>query len=460
MITQLLKILRESIKAVPAMKYALAVAGILAVVAMVGAFKISPAMAVFGAVITLVLMVAMVIFARLTTTASRHFFLPVTIMMWAFLVITVATAFLLFTSAFFQWPRGLRELIGPPVVAAPLVVPAADTGPLVAAAQRQRENRDYTGAWNTISRAAAGAPGSKAAREEQTQIAMAWVRDMRVTAPATFTSTVMPLSEHLNLASATARGTLAADIRAHIGYSNFLRHREGARDLRIEEEYVAAVALDPANPFAHAMWGHWLAVQHRPLEELRERFRIALTTGRERAYVQRTRLAALKWHGTREADVERVRVADEMRRNNEPVEMASRLEIVRDAYPRGGTDAEPAVLAVLPAADHLATFRWLVEGRDLRGSPVESYYLARLTEGVGDCAGAAALYRPLLALDSTFQEKIKAGLARCEQRPGAMSSGTAQGSDPLPELGLGLCHPERHVHLAVHRRRGGEVLAS
>ena len=71
---QLLRILRESIKAVPAMKYALAVAGILAMVAMVGAFKISPAMAVFGAVITLVLMVAMVIFARLTTTAPRHFF--------------------------------------------------------------------------------------------------------------------------------------------------------------------------------------------------------------------------------------------------------------------------------------------------------------------------------------------------------------------------------------------------
>ena len=415
MISQLLKILRESIKAVPAMKYALAVAGILAVVAMVGAFKISPSMAVFGAVITLVLMVAMVIFARLTTTASRHFFLPVTIMMWAFLVITVATAFLLFTSAFFQWPRGLRELIGPPVAAVPAAgVPHEDTGPLVAAAQRQRENRDYTGAWSAITRAVAGAPGSKAAREEQTQIAMAWIRDMRVTAPATFTSTVMPLSEHLNLALATTTGPLAADIRAHLGHANFLRHREGARDLKIAEEYAAAVALDAANPFAQAMWGHWLAVQHRPLEELKERFRIALTSGRERAYVQRTRLAALKWHGTHEADVERVRVADEMRRNNEPVEMASRLEIVRDAYPRGPTDAEPAMLAALPAADHLATFRWLVEGRDLSRSPIESYYLARLTEASGDCAGATTLYRPLLSLNSTFEEKIKAGLARCE----------------------------------------------
>jgi hypothetical protein len=414
MITQLLRILRESIKAVPAMKYALAVAGILAVVAMVGAFKISPAMAVFGAVITLVLMVAMVIFARLTTTAPRHFFLPVTVMMWAFLVITVATAFLLFTSAFFQWPRGLRELIGPPVTAAPMAALPDDTGPLVAAAQKQRESRDYAGAWSSISRAVASGPSSKPARQEQTQIAMAWIRDMRVTAPATFTSTVTPLSEHLHLASVTATGTLAADIRAHIGYSNFLRSREGARDLKIEEEYVAAVALDPANPFAQAMWGHWLAVRHRPLEEVKERFRIALTSGRERDFVQRTRLAALQWYGTREADIERVRVADEMRRNHEPLDPAYRLEIVTGNYPRWGREAEPALLAALPAADHLATFRWLVEGRDLSRSPIESYYLARLTEAAGDCAGATTLYRPLLSLNSTFEEKIKAGLARCE----------------------------------------------
>src|SRR5262245_59934967 len=100
MIPNLLKIIRESIKAVPAMKYALAVAGILAVVALVGAFKVSPQMAVFGGVVTLVLMVAMVVFARLTTTAPRHFILPVQVMMWAFLIVTVATACLLFTSAF------------------------------------------------------------------------------------------------------------------------------------------------------------------------------------------------------------------------------------------------------------------------------------------------------------------------------------------------------------------------
>jgi hypothetical protein len=113
MISQLLTIIRESIKAVPAMKYALAVAGVLAVVAMVGAFKLSPQAAIVGSVVTLVLMVAMVIFARLTTVAPRNFLLPVQVMLWAFLIVTVGTALLLFTSAFFQWPRGLREILDP-----------------------------------------------------------------------------------------------------------------------------------------------------------------------------------------------------------------------------------------------------------------------------------------------------------------------------------------------------------
>ena len=427
MLTQLLNVLRESIRAVPAMRYALAVAGLLAVVGLVGAFKISPQMAVFGAIITLVLMVAMVIFARLTTTASRHFFIPATIMMWAFLIVTVASAFLLFTSAFFQWPRGLRELMGPPPVAVSTIGETDDAeniDPLVAAAQLQRMNRDYAGAWNTIRRATAAAPKSAAAFDAQTQIAMDWIRDMSVTAPATFTSTVMPLSEHLHVALATATETRAADIRAHIGHANFLRHRDGARGLNIEEEYAAAVALDPQNVFAHAMWGHWLAYQWRlayqspPIEEVKDKFRLALAGGRERAYVQRMRLAALDWLGTREAVVESVKAADEIRRAGEPLSEDVRRVIARRAYPSTGRDLEAELLAALPPEDHLATFRWLIEGRKLGSSAHEAYYLARLTEATGDFRGAAELYRPLLNLNTSFAERIKAGLARCQAQLG------------------------------------------
>src|SRR5258705_1055099 len=43
-----------------------------------------------------------------------------------------------------------------------------------------------------------------------------------------------------------------------------------------------------------------------------------------------------------------------------------------------------------------------------------------------------------------------------------LRQGTGRGavsSRQLPHLRLGLLQPVRHVHLAVHRRRGGEVLA-
>jgi apolipoprotein N-acyltransferase len=47
------KLLRDSIRAIPAMKYALAVAGIGAVVAIVLGLRLSPQVAVFGALIVL-----------------------------------------------------------------------------------------------------------------------------------------------------------------------------------------------------------------------------------------------------------------------------------------------------------------------------------------------------------------------------------------------------------------------
>lgn len=168
MITQLLRILKESIRAVPAMKYALAVAGIISVVAMVGALKVSPQVAVFGAIIILVLMVATVIFAKLTAVAPRHFFLPVQVMMWSFLVVTVATALLLFTCAFFQWPKGLRDLIGPATSLreerAKEAGKASEAKRLIEGVRFQRKDRNYAGAWKAVVQAVEIEPSSEEAR--------------------------------------------------------------------------------------------------------------------------------------------------------------------------------------------------------------------------------------------------------------------------------------------------------
>ncbi|SRR5216683_696919 len=225
-----IKILREAVRAVPAVKYALGVAGITAVVALVRSFGISPQHAVFGTVITLVLMVALVIFAKLTTTAPRHFVLPVLVLMWSFLGLTIATAFLLFSSAFFKWPAALRNLI---VLRSNAISPEEIRNRLNAA-RLQSESGDYEGAWKIVKQAEDLAADSPEIRQQQIQLAMLWLRNIRVTGKTTFAQVVDQLLPCLYEGLTQAKGAAAADIYAHIGWGNFLKFREGVRGLDIE----------------------------------------------------------------------------------------------------------------------------------------------------------------------------------------------------------------------------------
>ena len=83
--------LKEAVKAVPAMKYALAVLGLVAVVATIAAWRVNFKVAVFGAVIILILMVAVLVFARLTAIGAGFFLLPALILLYTFVVLTTAT---------------------------------------------------------------------------------------------------------------------------------------------------------------------------------------------------------------------------------------------------------------------------------------------------------------------------------------------------------------------------------
>ena len=99
------ELLKDALKSVPQLKWALGVAGILAIIAIVvGGWKINPMIAVFGTIVMLVLMVVLVIFARLSTATAVEFRWAVQVFMWASLCLTIAAAGLLFTSVFFSWP--------------------------------------------------------------------------------------------------------------------------------------------------------------------------------------------------------------------------------------------------------------------------------------------------------------------------------------------------------------------
>ena len=111
--------LKEAVKAVPAMKYAVAVLGLVAVVAIAAAWRVNFKVAVFGAGIILILMVSVLVFARLTAFGAGLFLLPAMILLYTFVILTAAAGVRLFTAAAFKWPPDLHELIFRPVPVTP-----------------------------------------------------------------------------------------------------------------------------------------------------------------------------------------------------------------------------------------------------------------------------------------------------------------------------------------------------
>ena len=100
--------LREAIKAVPAVKYALGVGGVVSVIAIVGTFGISYRVAVIGFPIILILMTLLVIFAKLAAANPQHFVVPLVVLTWLSIVAMGATMTLIFTGVFFRWPLDLH----------------------------------------------------------------------------------------------------------------------------------------------------------------------------------------------------------------------------------------------------------------------------------------------------------------------------------------------------------------
>jgi hypothetical protein len=104
-----LRILREAIKAVPAVKWALGVAGIASAVALVYSLRISPRVAVLGTVVTLLLMTVLVVFARLASLSKGALRSPAIVLTWFSLLLLMVVSALLVTCVFFRQPLDLSH---------------------------------------------------------------------------------------------------------------------------------------------------------------------------------------------------------------------------------------------------------------------------------------------------------------------------------------------------------------
>ncbi|MGA1869878.1 MAG: SPFH domain-containing protein [bacterium] len=109
------QVLKNSIKAVPAVKYALGIAGIVAVVAIIGSFSIDYRIALFGGLIVFIGMALLVVFASVAGLSGKKLRAPAMVLTWFTLVMLMLTTFCLFMCVFFAWPQNLVHWLAPEV---------------------------------------------------------------------------------------------------------------------------------------------------------------------------------------------------------------------------------------------------------------------------------------------------------------------------------------------------------
>src|SRR5689334_15724535 len=107
--TSPIHILRESIIAVPAVKYALGIGGIVATISIAYSLRIDPRVAVIGTLVTLLLMTVLVVFSRMASVGSARAFQPALVLTWFSLVLFIAVSGTLFSCVFFGTPRDLSS---------------------------------------------------------------------------------------------------------------------------------------------------------------------------------------------------------------------------------------------------------------------------------------------------------------------------------------------------------------
>lgn len=124
----LMALLREAVKAVPAVRYALGIGGVLAAVSLVFVLKIDPRIAFIGIVVTLIFMSILVIFANGAAAENDNIRLPSLVFTWFSLTLFMATGVCLFTSLFFSLPLNLTTWIVQAQVT-PTVLPSEASHP-------------------------------------------------------------------------------------------------------------------------------------------------------------------------------------------------------------------------------------------------------------------------------------------------------------------------------------------
>jgi hypothetical protein len=207
--------------------------------------------------------------------------------------------------------------------------------------QMQEASGDFANAWDSLTHAEATVADEgifaklmgglsaeqREVRAAEQDLAMEWLRSSRVPEGSQFSTIADKLVSVLTVGVSSSTGARKADLLAHLGWAYFLKSRDGDGGLRPDAEYKEAVASDDKNPYANVFWGHWILWNHGALKEAKERFALALSSGRAKPEVRHFELSALANVRSNDTDAEWLRVISDMLAAQEMIDASVRSEV-------------------------------------------------------------------------------------------------------------------------------------
>ena len=119
-------ILRKAIKLVPAVKYALGVAGIVAAVAIIIGFAVDLHVAVVGGLLVFLGMAVLLLFAKVAGLPATKFRGPGLVLIWSVTLLVVLTGVTLFACVFLRFPLDLGHWLDPALRSEPAELDGGD----------------------------------------------------------------------------------------------------------------------------------------------------------------------------------------------------------------------------------------------------------------------------------------------------------------------------------------------
>lgn len=298
----------------------------------------------------------------------------------------------------------------------------------MALAETQAKQGEYQAAVLSYGEILKSDPLDRRALDAQLNTTMAWVEDFRVPVREGQSAGEVAgpqLDQALTILDAgltRSKGTQAADVQAHIGWTHWLNQHIAVREFgpATEQNLRAALAADPSNVYANAMLGNWMLQNNGNFSEAIQHLNNAVATSKARPFVRRLQVGGLIYLDKKGGRAEQIRAANDIRKSGEPLDEGYKSRILSFCFDPIVTDHGELAesLTAVPPDEAWQTYLWLDDNAADGQSPnlAHDFVKANLLELTGKHQESLEKYRllqqELKSGSGTMKNSVNAAVAR------------------------------------------------